>query len=226
MKKEVIVLSLGGSVIIPDKVDYKFLEKFRAVIRQYSKKYKFVIITGGGKTARNYMKVLSKEHASEKLLSLIGIMATKLNARLVAGFFKTAEKVPETLTEVKNALNKKEIVICGAIGEKAGRTSDANAAEIAQAAKAKMFINITNVNGLYTKDPKKYKNAVFIPNISFKDFLAKTKKIKFEAGQHFVLDQEAAGIIRKAKIKTVILKGIKNLKACLANKKFVGTEIA
>lgn len=49
MKKEVIVLSLGGSVFLPDNIDVNFLLKFRKLIRAYLNKYKFAIITGGGK---------------------------------------------------------------------------------------------------------------------------------------------------------------------------------
>ncbi len=225
MRKEVVVISLGGSVIVPDKVDYRFLDRFKKTIKKFSKKYRFIIVAGGGKTARAYMGSLAKEHANKILLALVGIMATKLNARLVAGFFGILEPIPETLEEVIRVSKKRGIVICGALGAKTGRTSDANAAEIAQSLKAKMFINITNVNGLYTKDPKRYKNALFIPRISFNDFLMKTRQIKYEAGQHFVLDQEAAGIIKRAKTKTIILKGIKNLEGCLNSKRFIGTVI-
>jgi uridylate kinase len=51
-------------------------------------------------------------------------------------------------------------------------------------------------------------------------------KIPFKAGQHFVLDQQAAVIIRKHKIKTYILgKNMKNFNNLLKNKKFIGTTI-
>ena len=62
---ETIVISLGGSAIIPDKVDYKYLEEFKKVINKHKRKYKFIIVTGGGKTARTYIEAIQKEKLSE-----------------------------------------------------------------------------------------------------------------------------------------------------------------
>ena len=88
------------------------------------------------------------------------------------------------------------------------------------------FINLTNVKGLYDKNPKKFRTAKFIPEISHKDFLKIAKKIEFKPGQHFVLDQKAAKIIKKYKIKTYILgQDLKQLDNVLKNKHFVGTLI-
>ena len=83
------------------------------------------------------------------------------------------------------------------------------------------FINVFNL------DPKKYKNAIRIPIISFKDFDKMVKKIKFHAGQHFVLDQTASRIIKNSKIKTYIVNSdLNNLRRCLYGKSFVGTIIS
>ncbi len=222
-----IVISLGGSIIVPNKVDYKFLSEFKKLILMYSKKNKIVIVTGGGDTCRKYLKALESEKFSENIYSLIGIATTKLNARVVAGFFNKTGEIPDSLEDVKRALKKSSIVICGALGYRNNMTSDGNAAELAKYLKANLFINLTDVKGLYTKDPKKYKDAKFITKINHKDFLKMAKKIKFKVGQHFVLDTAAAKIIDKEKTKTFILKGtdLKNLKNFLDEKKFYGTEI-
>ncbi|MBI2148801.1 UMP kinase, partial [Candidatus Woesearchaeota archaeon] len=84
MKKRVVVFSLGGSLIVPNVVNYNYLHKFKLFVRKLLKNYKVVIVTGGGKTARNYIESLKREGSDETILSLVGIMATKLNARLVA----------------------------------------------------------------------------------------------------------------------------------------------
>mgnify|MGYP001574713935 CR=1 FL=1 len=57
-----LVISLGGSVIVPDKVDYIFLRKFIKIVKTYSRREKIVIITGGGGTFRRYMLSLEKVH--------------------------------------------------------------------------------------------------------------------------------------------------------------------
>ena len=224
----VIVISLGGSIIVPNNVDYGFLSNFEKVIKKIAKKNKVVIVTGGGSTARKYIEPLVRDKADDKVYSLIGIATTKLNARLVNGLFGFGErKIPDSLVDVKNALRKHDIVVCGALGFKPDMTSDGDAAEIAEYLKADVFLNLTNVDGLFDKDPK-YKDAKLISMISFDDFYNIAKKIKFKAGQHFVLDFVAAEIIRKAKIKTIILNGrkLKNLENCLKEKKFVGTIVS
>ncbi|MAG77568.1 MAG: UMP kinase, partial [Colwelliaceae bacterium] len=89
------------------------------------------------------------------------------------------------------------------------------------------FINLTNVPGLYTSNPKKNKNAKLIPKISWTAFEKKANKLKFKAGQHFVLDQRAASIIRKHKIKTYIIGPDTNqISNLLKGKKFKGTSIS
>jgi uridylate kinase len=104
-------------------------------------------------------------------------------------------------------------------------TSDGDAAQIAAALNAEMFINLTDVDGLFTKNPKTHKDARFIPRISINDFWKIVSKIKFKAGQHFVLDQRAAQVLKKEQVKTVIIKGLKNLEHVILGKPFKGTII-
>ncbi len=227
MNKEVIVFSLGGSLIVPDNVDYLYLHKFEYFIKNLLKNYKIVIVTGGGKTARTYIKALDHEKLGDPFVSLVGIMSTKLNARLVAGFFNLKNEIPDSLVDVKKQLNKNNIVVCGALGFQPKMTSDGDAAQISEYLKAKLFVNLTNVDGLYDKNPLKYKTAKLTTQLDYKSFLQIVNKIKYEAGQHFILDQAAAKIITKAKIKTLIINGnkLENINYYLNNKKFLGTLI-
>ena len=85
---------------------------------------------------------------------------------------------------------------------------------------------MTNVDGLYTDNPFTNKKAKFIPSINWKNFEKMAIKIKFKAGQNFVLDQNAAVIIKKHKIKTYIIgPKLENLSKVLQEKKFKGTTI-
>ncbi len=220
MKK--VVISLGGSLINPGRIDRNFLKEFKNVIKKFPR-YKIVIVTGGGKIARDYIEALGDK--SGKIRSLIGIKATKLNAMLVSNFLDNEVVVPDSLDEVKRSLMKKNLVVCGALGYREKMTSDGTAADVARFLKAGLLINMTNVNGLYDRDPRKFKDSKLISEISFSDFLKMVDKIKYKPGQHFVLDQVAAEIIRKYKIKTVILKGAAELKKCLNGEKFIGTVI-
>jgi uridylate kinase len=227
MKKKVIVLSLGGSLIIPNDVDYKFLKEFKKTLLKNTKKYKFIVVCGGGSLARKYIKALQEERASIHLQGLAGISATRTNARFMNYFFHhdSESGIPHKIKHIKKILKKQDIVFCGALNYKTGATSDSNAVEIAAYFKT-YFINLTNVQGLYDKNPKKHKNAKFISNISWKAFYNMASKIAFKPGQHFVLDQSSAKIIMDKKIKTHILgKNMKNLDSFLKGKKFKATII-
>jgi uridylate kinase len=227
MKKQVIVLSLGGSLIIPNEIDLSYLLKLKKVLLKNSKKYKFVIVCGGGSIARTYISALKKAKISETLQSYSGISATRSNARFMNYLFNKDAKygIPSTTETLEKYLKKQNIVFCGALEYKPNQTSDSTTATLAKHFKT-VFINLTNIAGLYDKNPVEYKDAKFIPKITWKEFLQMANKIKYSPGQHFVLDQKAAKIICQNKIPTYIMgNNPKQLNNFLNNKSFTGTII-
>lgn len=225
--KKAVVISLGGSLIVPEKMNVKFLDEFRKTLRKYYSKYKFVVVCGGGTIARKYISALREKGKSEKELADAGIRATRMNALFMMQLFgkEANDELPLNMNEVKNNLAKNKIVICGALRHEKHSTSDGTAAKLAHFLGTN-FINMTNVQGLYSENPKTNPKARFISSISWKDFEKMALKIKFEVGQNFVLDQQAARIIRMGKIKTYILgSDLRNLGGVLTGKKFVGTRI-
>ena len=225
--KKVIVLSLGGSLIIPNDVNSKYLKEFKKIILKNIKKYKFIVVCGGGSLARKYINALKGIGINEKLQSLAGISATRTNARFMSYFFNIdpEQGIPHTMKILKKYISKQDVVFCGALEYKPNQTSDSTAAEIARKLKSD-FINLTDVSGLHDKNPKEFKDAKFIPKISWLDFDKMVSKIKFKPGQHFVLDQSASKRIMKNKITTYILgKDMNQLDNLLNNKKFRGTII-
>ena len=166
--------------------------------------------------------------SNKEFLSHFGIAITRTNARMLANAFgncANTRHLPTSIKEVKNMLAKHKVVFCGGLRYSADQTSDGTAAAIAHKLKTR-FINVTNVKGLYDKNPKTCKTAKFIPDISYADFDKRVKALKYHPGQHFVLDQHASQIIKKNKIPTYIVgRSVSNLKKLLKNEKFVGTII-
>ena len=225
--KKVWVISLGGSRIVPEEVDEKFLARFKKLIDSHPS-HKFVGVTGGGSTARKYISALRKLGKTTKSQSVSGIAITRLHAEFMARFFgKSAnEIIPKNMKEVKNLLNKNQIVFCGGLRYGKRNTSDGTAAKTSAYIKCP-FINLTNVKGLYTSDPRKNKSAKFIKKITWKDFEEITKKMKFKAGQHFILDQSAAKVILREKIPTYIVGSLDAIDKILKGEKnFGGTLIS
>src|SRR5689334_16475194 len=114
--KEVVVLSLGGSLIVPEKIDTIWLDKFKSSIVKLSRKNKFVIVCGGGFVAREYITILQSEHKNKKQQSLAGIEITRMNARIMMQVFgnHANKNLPMNLDEVKDSLQRNDIVFCGA----------------------------------------------------------------------------------------------------------------
>lgn len=227
MKKRVIVMSLGGSQIIPDDINLAYLKKFKIILKKHTKNYKFIIVCGGGSIARKYISALREIGVDEKLQSLAGISTTRMNARFMNYFFNIDPKhgIPHTHKTLRKYVNSHDIIFCGALEYKPNETSDGTAADIAREFQAD-FINITNIKGLYDKNPKEFKNAKFIPEIGWKEFEKMANRTKFKPGQHFVLDQTASKIILKYRITTYITgSDLNQLDNLLGNKKFTGTVI-
>lgn len=215
-----IVISLGGSIIIPKELDVIFLKKFSKLIKELKKKHKLSIVCGGGYTARLYTRKRKELGLTIDQAHKLGIFATHLNSKLVAELIggKFSNKHPEKIGRMRS------LIVSG--GYKVGWTTDTDAALIAKTMKADVLINLTNVKGVYTKDPNKYKNAEFIEKMSWEKFENMFGKKITGAGKHYVFDPVAGQICKKNKIKVIILgKDIKNLNDFIKNRNFVGTVI-
>ena len=220
MKKEVIVISLGGSVIVPDDVDVSFLKKFKSLILKYKRKYRFVIVTGGGRTCRKYQKAAAQFNISKADLDWIGIEASRLNANLVKYIFGVKEEI---IKEPARKPNFKDVIIGG--GWKPGRSTDYDAVMLAKQLRAKTVINISNVDWLYTKDPRFHKDAKIIKSAGWKE-LRKLAGDKWVPGMNKIFDPEAVKLAEKTRLRLIFAgKDINNLSNLLNGKKFKGSVV-
>jgi uridylate kinase len=225
--RKVVVLSLGGSLIVPEQMDLGFLRAFREVIKNNTKNYKFVIVCGGGSVARKYIDALREEGKSDYLQSLAGISVTRLNARFMAYFFGKDPKwgIPHDMKHVANLLKKDDIIFCGALRYAANQTSDATACRLA-AYLGSDFVNLTNVKGLYDKNPKKYKDAKFIPETTREELAKIVHQVEQKPGMHAPVDYTAMKIIMQNKLKVIVIgKDAKQLDNFLNGKKFIGSIV-
>ncbi len=220
-----IIMSLGGSVIVPDKIDVNFLLGFKKIIERFTKKnYRFVVYCGGGKTARNYQKAASQiVKLNNEDLDWLGIYATELNAHFIETLFGNIAGngiVKNPTSKIK--FNKKILI---AAGWKPGWSTDYDAVLLAKNLKIKTIINMSNIDYVYDKDPRKNKNVKRIKNISWKEFRSIIGN-KWKAGLNKPFDPVAAKEAEKLGLKVSIIgKSLRNFENLLNNKKFDGTII-
>ena len=220
------IISLGGSIIVPDQIDIPFLKKLKKLILNLVKKgERFVLVCGGGSTCRKYQQASNKLTTPNNIdKDWIGIMATRLNAELVRVMFKEHAYDKVIYNPHEKIRTRKKIII--AAGFEPGCSTDTDAVILAKQFKAKLIINTTNTDYVYDKDPRKYKTAQAIKELTWPEF----KRIiggEFLPGMHAPFDPIAGKLAMKNQMEVAIVNGTKlsNLKKLLEGKKFVGSMI-
>lgn len=227
-KGEYVVVSVGGSLIVPDEVDTTFLQDFRKLIlEEIGNGLSFFIITGGGKTARRYQEAADQTHGEipREDLDWLGIHSTRLNAQLFRTIF--AEQAQARI--VKNPtrrVNGKHPIIIGA-GWKPGWSTDYCAVMAAKQLGAKKMVNLSNIDYVYTKDPRKFPDAQKIERINWTEFRELIPK-EWDPGLSSPFDPVAAKEAQELGLEVAIING-KNLtefKNYLNGQAFKGTIIS
>jgi len=213
-----IVISLGGSLISLNNLDY--IRKVIELIKKASQNFDLYIVVGGGKLARHYIETARYFCKDERYLDKLGILATRLNALLLASSFK--KEIPHTIEE---AASMQPPVIMG--GTTPGHSTDAVAAMLAKHLNAHLLIIATDVDGIYDKDPKKYKDARKFDEISIEELQKMIGKEWSKAGESIVIDAIACKIIGEKRIKTLVVNGknLQQLENAIYGKQFNGTVI-
>ena len=222
---ETLVLSVGGSIIAPDKPDYFFLREFKNFVINKLDKYRFVIVCGGGKTNSYYNQAAQRvSNIDDNDLDWLGIMATRLNAELLRIIFGELAHEKVIYNPEKKIKTKKKIII--AAGYKPGWSTDYDAVLLGKQLGAKKIINLTNTSYVYDKDPRKHENAKKLFNLTWKEF-RKIVGNKWSPRLNSPFDPVASKQAQKNKMIVVILKGtdLKNFDDYLENKTFKGTVI-
>ncbi|MEI8174605.1 MAG: UMP kinase [bacterium] len=225
--EETIIISLGGSLIIPDQIDIDFLKSFKALILEHVRQgKKFVIITGGGKICRRYQDVAKDlSSPSHEDLDWIGIASLKLNAELLRVVFGEYA-FDKVISNLAGDFSLEKPVTVGSAHEP-GHSTDYDAVLAAKTVGAKKIINLSNTDYVYDSDPKKNVNAKKIENISWVDYRSLIPK-EWNPGLNSPFDPMASKMAQEEGMQVAIMNGkpIDNLAKYLNGEKFIGTIIS
>ena len=225
--EEVIIISLGGSLIVPENIDIDFLKDFKdLILGEVAKGKKFVIITGGGKTCRKYQEAAKQlSIPSNDDLDWIGIASLRLNAQLMRVIFREYCH-PKIIKDLSQDFELDLPVVIGAAYEP-GHSSDYDAVLAARTVGAKKVINLSNTDYVYDSDPKVNPNAKRIEKISWAEY-RKLIPTDWNPGLNSPFDPIASEMAEEEGMTVAIMNGkpINNLKNYLNGEKFMGTVIA
>jgi len=177
---------------------------------------------GGGKLARNYQEA-AKKNVSNNELDWLGIKATKFNAKKVKDLFKKYSQKEIIDDPTKKIYSNEKIILAG--GWKPGWSTDYDAILLAKNFKVNKVINMSNIDYVYDKDPRKNKNARKIKYICWKHY-RKIAGNEWTAGLNLPFDPIASKEAQKSKIEVIVIgNSLKNFENLLNNKIFNGTII-
>ena len=223
------VISLGGSIIAPDKVDIAFLKELNKNLREYlkaDKSRKLILVCGGGAPARVYQQALRDivDNAPSEEQDWLGIRATHLNAQLIKAMFSDL-CTDNVITDPTKLINFKGQVLVAA-GWKPGFSTDNDAVILAERFQGKMIINLSNIAKVYTDDPKQNPEAKPLDTISWDEFKVLVGST-WAPGKNTPFDPIASKRAAKLGMQVICADGrnIENTMAILNKKEFVGTVI-
>lgn len=228
-KRQAFVLSLGGSLFYPKEgIDVPFLSEFNTFIRKQvaEKNRRFFIVVGGGSITRNYQKAALQVRGSIENddLDWLGIHATRLNAHMVRVIFR--DIAHSHVIKHYEIIRKAEEPVVVAAGWKPGWSTDYCAVTICQDYGVSSVLNLTNVDQVYDKDPRKYPDAKPLTKVSWDEYRQMTGD-KWIPGMNLPFDPVASKLADELGVMVKILNGknFPNLANALDGKPFIGTTI-
>ena len=221
-------MKLSGSLFFSNELQ-RVADTMRLAVTE-DETLDLILVAGGGGIARQYIETAKKFGADQATLDEIGIAASRLNARVTISALGEAalDYVPSTLRELVQAhelgLDHKRIIVLG--GLHPGQSTNAVAALISERLRAKLFVNATNVAGVYTRNPEKFKGAKLLEKVTVKQLAGILKEEPIVAGGYDLMDPVALKLIERSKLATIIMKcEAKLLKDVLLNRASQGTRV-
>lgn len=226
---ERIIISLGGSLLVPEAIDTAFVKVFKqCLLKEIKTGKRFILVTGGGKVARRYIEAAGEvSRITNDDKDWLGIHATRMNAHFIRTVFRAHAhpKINTNPHDLEDFYGAKEAILVAG-GWRPGHSTDFNAVVLGKYLGAKQIINLSNIDAVYDRDPKQFPDAKPIKSMRWKVF-RKLVGDEWDPGMNTPFDPIAAQLAQEEGMEVVILHGrnIENLERYLANKTFVGTVI-
>ena len=202
-----IVVRVGGSVV-GSPLNASMINCYVTLLKDWKNQgHDVVAVVGGGSLAREFIKVAAYLGLEEEQRDWAAIHVSRLFAQLfVLGLGDAGcGTVPTSVDEAEACLKQGKIVVMG--GLRPGMTTDTVAALIGERIKADLLVKGSNVDGIYTKDPRKYPDAQKLDKLRFEDLSNLFDEKQHKAGINQIIDPEAVKILTKNRLKTIVVDG-------------------
>ncbi|MGF3522262.1 MAG: UMP kinase [Candidatus Bathyarchaeia archaeon] len=221
-----LVFRIGGSVVA-SPVNTDLMKKYVEVLLSLKMQgHEIVVVVGGGALARQFISIAQNLGLEVTAQDEVAISVSRLFAQLFLKKFGSAacSAVSTSLEDAAEGLKAGKIVVMG--GLKPGITTDTVAALVAEQVNADLLVKGTDQDGIYSKDPRRYPDAVKLDHISFEDLGSVFSENQHKAGIHQIIDPEAVKVLKRARVKLVVVSGFEpeNFLAAVKGEK-IGTVV-
>ena len=222
-----ILLKLSGESLAGSKgtgIDFEKVLDICSEIKDVIEKtsVEIAIVVGGG----NFWRGRSNKHMDRCTSDHIGMLGTTMNALAIGDAFKQlgVEARVQTGIEMRQIaefyirkradrhLEKGRVVIFGCGTGNPFFSTDTAAALRAAEINAEIVLKATNVDGIYTADPKKDPDAKLIEEIKYIDVLNKKLNVMDSTATTLCMDNELPIIVYNMNVKGNLEKIIKGKK--------------
>ncbi len=213
MKNKNIVIKIGGSLLFTEKrtINSEKIAKFSNIFKSSKNPGNHIIVCGGGLIAREYIDTIRSFEGSEALCDIFGIELSRINSKLIIASLKNLAypQVPKSIEELSTAMLFNKIIVMG--GLQPGQSTTSVALEVAEFTGAKELVILTDVDGIYDKDPKRFDDAILLRHLTFDQLQELILNIsdnkQAAAGEYRIFDAVSLQILKRSNIKVIILSG-------------------
>ncbi len=185
-----ILIKLSGEALKNNKneiIDFEYVKDICKKISKLSKDKKIGIVVGGG----NIWRGRNNTYIDSALSDKIGILGTTMNSLIVHSTFEKlsvdsialnsfeADNIIQKSTKkmINDSFDKNKIIVFGGGTGHVGCSTDTASAQKAIDMDADLLIKLTNVDGVYDKDPDEFKDAKKYDTVTFDEAISKELKI-------------------------------------------------
>lgn len=221
-----VVVSIGGSVLVPGDDDAAYIRRLADMLREVASEAQVAVVVGGGREARRYVDMGRALGGSVRELDELGIGITRVNARLLTvalGDIANTE-IPVKADDCARMSEPGRIAVMG--GTEPGHTTDAVSAMIAERMGADRIVNASNVDAVYSADPRADPDAVRYERMT----IAQLKEVVYQdhdAGKSSVFDPLGVSIAMRERIDILMVNGrdLEELRNAILGKPIKGTFV-
>lgn len=230
-----MVVKLGGSLFSTSDetlIDFDYLTNLKKLLLEITADgTQVAMIVGGGFLTRKFQKMLSEKITAQKEdLDWIGIATINLNAEMVRSFLHDISEndvLRYREYDRVSVLNfSKPLYVCAA--KEPGHSSDTDAVYVAEKIGAKTVYRLTNIDAIYSEDPKQNPNAEKYKNLTWDEYFKIVKVDSFEPGAHYPIDPVASKKSKEMGLKFILMDGrnFDNAKKAFRGEEFDGTVVS